>query len=223
MVVVVVVMLVDTLVVLGMLLIVPTGLRRLDDPAAALARRVWPIGAAAGAVSLWLPRGVGATSLAIAYAMAAAVLAAYALGRPPRPHRERPAEIAVLTALVSPSVAANALVAERAGYPLFGLKPDLLALTVAQLHLAAFAAALIAGLQTRTAPGKLADVAALTVPAGMLLVLIGYFTTGAVGLAGALVLATGIMTRWPAQGWDGAAAGHIRARLCARRRRDPYA
>jgi hypothetical protein len=219
MVVVVVLVLVKVLVVIGMLLIVPFGLRLLDDPAAAFARRAWPIGAAAGAVSLWLPRGTVATALATGYALAAAVLCAYALGRPARPRREWPAEIAVLTALISPSVAANALVAERAGYPLFGFDLTLLALTVAQFHLAAFAAALIAGLQTRIAPGKLADLAALTVPAGTLLVLIGYFTAGTVELAGALVFAAGIWTVWPARWWAGAAAGHI----SARRRREPNA
>ena len=194
MVVIIMIVLVKLLVMVGMLVIVPIGLRLLDDPAALIARRVWPIGAVCGATGLWLPRGPVATTLATVYAMAAAVLCAYALGRPPRPRREWPAEIAVLTALISPAVAAGALVAERAGYPLFGFKLTVLALTVAHFHFAGFAAALIAGLQTRTAPGRLADAAALTVPAGTLLVLAGYFTGEFVELSGALVLTAGMWT-----------------------------
>ena len=193
----VMIVLIKVLVIVGMLLIVPIGLRLLDDPAAELARRIWPVGAAFGAVSLWLPRGSVATALATAYATAAAVLCAYAISRPVRPRREWPAEIAVLTALLSLGVAAGALVAERAGYPLFGFRPTVLALTVAHFHFAGFAAALIAGLQTRTAPGRAADLAALTVPAGTALVAIGYFTAEFVELAGALVLTAGM---W-AVGW----------------------
>jgi hypothetical protein len=191
---VVMIVLVKLLVMVGMLVIVPIGLRLLDDPGALIARRVWPIGAVCGTVSLWLARGPVATTLAVVYAVAAAVLCAYAIGRPARPRREWPTEIAVLTALISPAVAASALVAERAGYPLFGFKLTVLTLTVAHFHFAGFAAALIAGLQTRIAPGRLADAAALTVPAGTLLVLIGYFTGEFVELAGALVLTAGMWT-----------------------------
>ncbi|MEU8613186.1 YndJ family transporter, partial [Actinoplanes sp. NPDC048791] len=76
--------LVNLLVAVGMLVVVPAGLRLIRDPAVAFARRCWPFGAVAGAVSLWLPRGTVATSLATAYAVAAAVLCAYALSRPLR-------------------------------------------------------------------------------------------------------------------------------------------
>ena len=189
--------LVDLLVAVGMLVVVPAGLRLIRDPAVAFARRCWPVGAVAGAVSLWLPKGTVATSLATVYAVAAAVLCAYAVSRPVPPRREWPTEAAVLTALISPAVAASALVAERAGYPLFGFEPGVLALTVAHFHFAGFAAALIAGLQSRLTPGRAADAAALTVPAGTLLVLLGYFTAEAVELAGALVLTAGM---W-AVGW----------------------
>ena len=199
--------LVNLLVVVGMLVVVPAGLRLINDPAVAFARRCWPVGAVAGAVSLWLPRGTVATGLATVYAIAAAVLCAYAVSRPTRPRREWPAEAAVLTALISPAVAAGALVAERAGYQLFGFKLGILALTVAHFHFAGFAAALIAGLLSsvrsraaagrsdgRLIPGPAADAAALTVPAGTLLVLLGYFTAEAVELAGALVLTAGMWT-----------------------------
>lgn len=186
--------LVNALVAVGMLVVVPAGLRLIDDPAVEFARRCWPAGAIAGAVSLWLPRGTVATSLATVYAIAAAVLCAYAIGRPTRPRREWATEAAVLTALISPAVAASALIAERAGYQLFGFKLGILALTVAHFHFAGFAAALIAGLQARLTPGPAADAAALTVPAGTLLVLLGYFTAEAVELAGALVLTAGMWT-----------------------------
>ncbi|OSC61194.1 hypothetical protein B5180_36300, partial [Streptomyces sp. BF-3] len=55
-----------------------------------------------------------------------------------------PAGIALLTALVTPSVAATALVAERSGHELFGFDLGILALTVPHFHFAGFAAALIA-------------------------------------------------------------------------------
>jgi hypothetical protein len=186
--------LVNLLVVVGMLVVVPAGLRLISDPAVAFARRCWPVGAVAGAVSLWLPRGTVATSLATVYAIAAAVLCAYAVSRPTRPRREWAAEAAVLTALISPAVAASALVAERAGYQLFGFKLGILALTVAHFHFAGFAAALIAGLRSHLTPGPAADAAALAVPAGTLLVLVGYFTAEVVELAGALVLTAGMWT-----------------------------
>ncbi|AGZ44792.1 hypothetical protein AFR_32670 [Actinoplanes friuliensis DSM 7358] len=187
-------MLVNLLVAVGMLVVVPAGLRLLADPAAEVARRFWPVGAIAGAVSLWLPRGPVATALATIYAIGAALLCAYAVSRPIRPRREWPAEAAVLTALISPAIAASALIAERAGYHLFGFELGVLVLTVAHFHFAGFAAALIAGLQTRIAPGRAADAAALTVPAGTLLVFVGYFTAEAVELAGALVLTAGMWT-----------------------------
>jgi hypothetical protein len=186
--------LVNVLVAVGMLVVVPAGLRLISDPAVAFARRCWPWGAVAGAVSLWLPRGTVATSLATVYAVAAAVLCAYALSRPVPPRRDWPAEAAALTALISPAIAASALVAERAGYHLFGFELGVLSLTVAHFHFAGFAAALIAGLQNRLSPGRAADAAALTVPAGTLLVLLGYFTAEAVELAGALVLTAGMWT-----------------------------
>ncbi|MFI5491490.1 YndJ family protein [Actinoplanes sp. NPDC051859] len=186
--------LVNVLVTVGMLVVVPAGLRMLDDPAANLARRVWPYGAVAGAVSLWLPRGDIATALATGYAVTAAVLCAYAISRPTRPRSQWPAEAAVLTALIGPAIAASALVAERSGYHLFGFELGVLSLTVAHFHFAGFAAALIAALQTRIRPGTAADAAALTVPTGTMIVFLGYFTAEWVELAGALVLTAGMWT-----------------------------
>ncbi|XVV17761.1 YndJ family protein [Actinoplanes sp. CA-131856] len=103
-----------------------------------------------------------------------------------------------MTALAGPAIAAGSLVAERAGHRLFGFELGVLTLTVAHFHFAGFAAALIAGLHRRLAPGRLADAAILTVPAGTLLVLAGYFTSEFVELAGALLLTAGM---W-AMGWS---------------------
>ena len=143
-------------IVVGLLLVVPGALSLLTDPAAALARRVWPVGAVAGALSLWLPRGPAATALATGYATAAALLAGYAASRPARPRGEHVAEAVVEFALISPALAAGALVAERSGYPLFGLTVPALAATVVLAHLAIFAVLLAASLRARfwyAAPG----------------------------------------------------------------------
>ncbi|MEU4424006.1 YndJ family protein [Actinoplanes sp. NPDC024001] len=186
--------LVNLLVTVGMLVVVPLGLRLLADPAGEAARRWWPVGAVAGAVSLWLPRGPLAVGLAVIYAASAGVLGAYAIRVLWRAERDRPAQLAVVTALISPAIAASALIAERAGYRLFGFELGVLALTVAHFHFAGFAAALIAGLQRQIAPGRWAAAAALAVPAGTMLVLLGYFTGEFVELAGALVLTAGMWT-----------------------------
>jgi hypothetical protein len=177
--------LVNLIVLVGMLVVVPVGLRLIDGPV--WVRQVWPIGALAGGVSLWLDRGPPAAGLATAYLLVALALAGTALLRR---QRWTPREIAVLTALVTPTIAAAALVAERAGYRLFGFELEVLALTVPHFHFAGFAAALVAGLVCR-ATGN-GGFAALSVPAGTALVLLGYFVNDYVELAGAVVLTAGM-------------------------------
>lgn len=192
--------LVNLIVTLGMLYVVPAGLRLIDPVRLRPTARLWPLLAAPGAVCLWLPRGVPATVLAALYAAATLALAARAPARLLRtgPLRQglrhpAPAEAAVLTALVSPSVAGTALVAERAGYRLFGFDLDILALTVPHFHFAGFTAALVAGLVCRAAsPGRLARWAAYSVPAGTLLVLLGYFVDDWAELVGAVTLTAGM-------------------------------
>ncbi|MBT2477492.1 YndJ family protein [Streptomyces sp. ISL-94] len=194
--------LVNVIVTLGMLWVVPAGLRLIDPAGLRRAARLWPLPAALGAVCLWLPRGALATSLAALYAAACLALAASRApaallrGRPPGP-----AAIAVATALVSPSIAGTALVAERAGYRLFGFDLDILALTVPHFHFAGFTAALVAGLVCRAAaPGPGARWAAYSVPSGTLLVLLGYFVGDWAELVGAVVLTGGMwavaLTTW---------------------------
>jgi hypothetical protein len=184
--------LVNLIVMLGMLVVVPAGLRLVDPVRLAPVRRMWPMFAVPGAVALWLPRGAVATALAVVYAIGTLVLAAQAPRRLIRTRSLAPAEIAVLTALAAPSVAGLALVAERAGHELFGFTLPILALTVPHFHFAGFTAALVAGLVCGAAAGGLARFAALSVPLGTLTVLAGYFVDDWAELAGALVLTAGM-------------------------------
>ncbi|MFJ2270518.1 YndJ family protein [Streptomyces sp. NPDC087849] len=192
--------LVGLIVMLGMLVVVPVGLRLAGAPELDRIRRLWPLFAVPGAVALWLPRGGPATALAVCYALGAVLLALHA---PPRLLRTlmtsgvraaAPAEIALLTALVTPSIAATALVAERSGHTLFGFGLGILALTVPHFHFAGFAAALVSGLVCRIADSPAGRFAALSVPLGTLLVLIGYFVGDWAELAGAVVLTAGMWT-----------------------------
>ncbi|MFC5668350.1 YndJ family protein [Kitasatospora misakiensis] len=185
--------LVSLLVLLGMGAVIPLGLALIDEPGLARLRRLWPLAAVPGALSLWLPRGPLATGSAVLYALGTLAVAAHAPLRLARTRSLAPPEIAVLTALVTPSVAGLALVAERSGYRLFGFDLDILALTVPHFHYAGFTAALVAGLVCRAVPGRpAARWAALSVPAGTLLVLGGYFVGDWAELVGAVVLTAGM-------------------------------
>ncbi|MFJ6616849.1 YndJ family protein [Kitasatospora sp. NPDC091335] len=186
--------LVDLLILLGMGAVVPLGLALVGEPGLARVRRLWPLAAVPGALSLWLPRGGPAAGCALLYALGTLAIALHAPLRLARTRSLAPAEVAVLTALAAPSVAGVALVAERSGYPLFGFEPHILALTVPHFHYAGFTAALVAGLVCRAArPGSgAARCAALSVPAGTLLVLAGYFLGNWWQFAGAAVLTTGM-------------------------------
>ncbi|WP_434599419.1 YndJ family protein [Streptomyces sp. A5-4] len=186
--------LVNLIVMLGMLIVVPLGLRLIGSPHLTRIRHLWPLLAAPGAVALWLPRGTVATALAAVYALGTLALALHAPARLARTRSLVPAEIAVLTALVTPSVAGLALVAERGGHELLGFDLEILALTVPHFHFAGFAAALVAGLVCRAADRPAGRFAALSVPLGTLLVLAGYFVDDWAELAGALVLTAGMWT-----------------------------
>jgi hypothetical protein len=182
-----------------MVVVVPLGLRLMDDDHRRLGAitQVWPMAGLFGAASLLLERGAFAVALASAYALVALWLAALAVLRLLRRRSLAPVEIAVLTAMVTPAVAAVSLVAERGEYELFGFGMTILALTVAHFHFAGFAAALIAGLAASTVRSVLSEIAALTVPAGIALVFLGYFTSDEVELLGAAVLTAGMwMLGW---------------------------
>ncbi len=186
--------LVNVIVMLGMLVVVPAGLRLTELRELDRIRRLWPLFAVPGAITLWLPRGGPATALACCYALGTVLLALYAPRRAARGRDLGPAGIALLTALVTPAVAATALVAERSGHQLFGFDLGILALTVPHFHFAGFAAALIAGLVCRVSDGPAGRFAALSVPLGTLLVLAGYFIGDWAELVGAVVLTAGMWT-----------------------------
>jgi hypothetical protein len=183
---------------LGMLLVVPLGLALVGGDAVGRVRRSWAPAAVAASVSLWLPRGPWAAAFAAVYLAVTLWLALCAPVRLVRVSRSAgpaawPRELAVLTALVAPSVGGVALVAERAGVRLFGFRLEVLSLTVAHFLVAGFVAALVAGLVCRSAgDGAAARLAALAVPLGTVVVLAGFFAGEWVELAGALVLTAGM-------------------------------
>ncbi|TDD27167.1 hypothetical protein E1218_11245 [Kribbella turkmenica] len=144
-----------------------------------------------GVLSLWLPRGPVSIALASVYLAGTLLLIALAAHDFLRNKRLHPREIALYTALATPSIAALALVAERSSYELFGFTLTVLSLTVAHFHFAGFAAALIAFLVAgpRTTTG---DAAAVSVPLGTGIVLLGFFLGDPVELSGAAVLTAGM-------------------------------
>jgi uncharacterized protein (UPF0548 family) len=210
------IVLVRLVIMVGMVALVPLGLRLLDEPfdhpdlrwSRPWSRRWsrwWIVAAVPAAGALWLPRGSLAVTLFSGYVLVAGALAVRGPVRllrrrvltPPdlttQTAAQTAVQAAVLTAMVSPAVAATALLAERAGYRLFGFKLEILTLTGAHFHYAGFAAALIAALVGRLASGTVpATMATLCVPAGIGLVFLGYFVGDWVELAGAVVLTAGM-------------------------------
>ncbi len=186
---------VNVVVTLGMLVVVPWGLRLLPVGGTTRLGHRYPALALPGAVALWLPRGTASTVLAGTYAALTAALVVLGL----RHARTRlstrtfgPADVAVVTALVCPSIAGFALVAERSSQEVFGFDLRILALTVPHFHFAGFAAALVAFLVSRSSPGPSATAAALSVPLGTAVVLVGYFVNDEVELVGAVILTAGM-------------------------------
>lgn len=187
--------LIGALCALGMVVVVPLGLTLMDggrgdgpDAATRAWARMWPVAGVIGTISLLVPRGGLAGGLALVYTGATVALALSAALRLAARRSLAPAEVAVLFALASPAVAGVSLLAERLGVDLLGFGTTELALTVAHFHFAGFASALLAGLAAHAIGGRLSSAGALAVPAGTLVVLIGYFTGEVVELAGAVVL-----------------------------------
>ena len=177
------ILLVHAVVSLGLLVVIPLGLTLL--PTRTTSTRWWFAFAVPGAVALWLPRGAVSITLASVYFAGTLVLIGLAVRHFSQHRTLRPQQVALYTALATPSIAALALVAERASYELFGFNLTVLSLTVAHFHFAGFAAALMAYL---AADG----VAAVSVPLGTAIVLLGFFLGDPVELAGAVVLTAGM-------------------------------
>ncbi|TDW90939.1 YndJ-like protein [Kribbella pratensis] len=175
--------LVHAVVSLGMLIVVPLGLTLL--PTRTTSTRWWFAFAVPGAVALWLPRGAVSIVLASVYFAGTLVLIALAARHFFQHRTVSTRQVALYTALATPSIAALALVAERSSYELFGFNLTVLSLTVAHFHFAGFAAALMAYL---AADG----LAAVSVPLGTAIVLLGFFLGDPVELVGAVVLTAGM-------------------------------
>jgi hypothetical protein len=190
--------LIRLVVTLGMLVIVPLGLGLVAVPHGTTLRRWWWLFAVPGAVSLWLDRGAVAVTLAAVYLAGTLLLGTAGLTAVARRGFVGVREIALVTALGTPVIAASALVAERAGYELFGFELVVLSLTVAHFHFAGFAAALVAFLVAGADPGRTSAGAAVSVPLGTAIVFAGFFLGDEVELAGAVVLTAGM---WLA-GWS---------------------
>jgi hypothetical protein len=191
--------LVGVLVALGMVVVVPLGLRRLDTAGLGPLSRVWPAVGAVAAAALLLPRGPLAVALVAPYAVACVAATWYGLRRLVRRRRVSPQELAAFTATSSLSVAALSLLAERAGIELLGFSLAVHGLTVAHFHFAGFAAALLAGLTASRVPTRVARGGAVAVPLGTAVVAVGHFTGRWTELAGALVLTVGLLgTSWVA-------------------------
>jgi hypothetical protein len=184
-----VITLVHLVVSLGMLVIVPLGLTLVDVPGSTTVRRWWFVAAVPGAVSLWLDRGQLSITLAAIYLAGTLALGVLALADLLTRKRLRAQEIALYTALVTPAIAALALVAERSSYELFGFNLTVLSLTVAHFHFAGFAAALVAFL---VAGSTQLTAAAISVPLGTGIVLLGFFLGDPVELLGAAILTAGM-------------------------------
>ena len=189
--------LLNALAAIAMCLLVPLGLPLLGT------RTVRPAGwAAAGAAAtaaLLLPHGWPAVLLCLPYAALAVSLSLAGAARTTttlRPGLPDPdplvREAAALTAAAALSVAAGALVAERAGVGLFGFDRTVLRLTVMHFHYAGFAAVLVAGHAASRWPYPLTRCGSLGVPAGLVVVLGGFFLGESMELAGTIIL-TGAM------------------------------
>ncbi|KQU70564.1 YndJ family protein [Phycicoccus sp. Root101] len=186
---------VNLVVTLGMLVIVPLGLRLLPVAGTLALARAYPVFAVPGVVALWLPRGVLSTTLAGWYGVGTLLLALLGVrhGWNCLSRRTlRGADAAAVTALVCPAIAAFALVSERASTEVFGFSLKILALTVPHFHFAGFAAALVAHLVATTHPSPVTTAAAWSVPSGTLVVLLGYFVNDEVELLGAVILTAGM-------------------------------
>lgn len=160
----------------------PVALRLLATPFPRRLVPAWPFAALLACLALPGPRGLGAVLLCTPYAALCGWVTACGVRRALRARG---------------SVAAIALLSERARYTLLGFDLVTLRLTVLHFHVAGFAAALLAGLANLVVRSRLSRLGALSVPAGTALVGAGFLIGNGVELAGAVVLATGLLaTSW---------------------------
>jgi YndJ-like protein len=176
---------------IALVAIVPIGLTLIRLPHRSGLIRAWLVAGGLAAISLWLPRGGVAVVLATPYGLMVLLLALMAARWIVSGGLRTPRDVAAATALVAPTVAATALLAERAGANPFGFSFTVQALTVAHFHAAGFAAALIAALSATSTTWP-AQFAAVCVPVGLGVVGAGFFASEWVGVAGTAVLTAGL-------------------------------
>ena len=111
-----------------MLVVVPLGRTLL--PTRTTSIRWWFAFAVPGAISLWLPRGAVSITLAAIYLVGTLALITLAVRHFLRHKVIGAREVALYTAIATPSVAGLALVAERSSYELFGFNLTVLSLTL---------------------------------------------------------------------------------------------
>jgi hypothetical protein len=175
----------------------PVALRLLATPFPRLLVPAWPFAALLACLALPAPRGLGAVLFCTPYAALCGWVTVCGVGRALRARGDLVREFAAVMATSSLSVAAVALLSERAGYQLFGFDLVTLRLTVLHFHVAGFAAALLAGLANLAVRSRLSRLGAVSVPAGTALVGAGFLIGNWVELAGAVVLAAGLLaTSW---------------------------
>lgn len=191
----------SALVALGMVLVVPQGLRLLGGKRLVVLAKVWPLAIGLpGLLSLTLRPGVVAGLLAAVFGLGCGwLLVAWALQAIRRERRSGPAQVAITAlALAAPAVAACALWFDRAGVPLAGLSGNALQLVAAHALFTGFSAAILILLLVRTGDtsGRLTTLAAYLLPAGALVATVGIAAAPPAGnwlaLGGAVVCATAI-------------------------------
>jgi hypothetical protein len=186
----------------AILLVVPMGLAALPGPPR-WATTGWRWSAPPAALALVLRPGPVVAAVVAPWVLLTVALAVLGAARGTVALRAagRQAWPTALTwfALAGPAVAGTAHLAERAGIRLFGFGPRTLALTVAHLQVAGFAAVLLCAWAATAAAGhpvaglrRAGAAAAVLLPLGVLVVLVGYFVADLVELAGAVLVTAGL-------------------------------
>jgi hypothetical protein len=200
--------LIEKLLLLGPLVIVPLGLSLAVTPDsherhAALYRVAvlgQPFAAVLAVCSYLLPQGVWAALLACPWLVVTGLVALFGLARLLSGRAMRAEEICVDAGLIYVSVGGVWLVISRLGYQPLGFGDTIILLTAVHFHYTGFAAPLLAGLAGRYALAgssrwtqRIFAATSFCIIAGTPLVAAGItFSVPAVGLAGAIVVSTGL-------------------------------
>jgi hypothetical protein len=180
---------IEALLALGLVVIVPMGLRLIGAP-----RVFFPVLAAG---SFLVPQGPVAAALAVPWMLESGMLALWALKR-------RPAPLIVTVGLLSIPIGSFWLVVNRLGVQPMGFSPAIILLTAVHFHFGTFATFILLGMSQRALPGQRL-LAAVAIPAPFVLAAgitfsrpletaAGWAFAAAVGLS-ALVILVGVVPR----------------------------